>query len=344
MNRRDVLRAAAALGAGLAFGAPQRLFAQSKQIVVSNWGGDWNDRTVKYFEAPLLEQKGYKIVHELNTDPQRRTKIIAEKRLPRGSLDVAHSPIASAYLLNVNEAIDQIDFSRIPNAADLLEQVKTPYFLPWLYSAWEIVYNPQKIKDAPTSLADLWNPKYAGRVGVTNQHYGDYIQAASLVATGKPHEFEAAKKKLLELKAVNKPKVYESHQQIVVGFKNEEIWIACNYRARALQFQADGLPVEVSFPKEGAVLQTFGAVIPKRAPNKQDAYVYLNALLDPKALADLCQVNFYSPASNSVVLPGAIGAKISHTAEQRKKLFAPDLAYLAKNDAAQLEWWSKAFV
>jgi len=344
MKRRDILRGAAALGAGLALTTPQRLLAQSKQIVVTNWGGDWNDRTVKYIEAPLLEQKGYKIVRDLNTAPQRRTKIVAEKRLPRGSIDVAHVSISDAYFLNVSEAIDTIEFAKIPNAADLLEQVKTPYFLPWLYSTWEIVYNPQKIKDAPTSLADLWNPKYAGRVGVTNQHYQDYIQMASLLATGKLHEFDAAKKKLLELKAVNKPKVYESHQQIAVGFKDGEIWIACNYRARALQFQADGLPVNVSFPKEGAALQTFGAVVPKRAPNKQDAYTYLNALLDPKALAELCQVNFYSPASNKVTLPGAMGAKISHTAEQRKKLIAPDLAYLAQNDAAQLEWWTKEFV
>ena len=343
MKRRQFIESGLAVaGAGL-FGAPHAL-AQSKQIVISNWGGDWNDRTVKYIEAPLLEQKGFKIVRDLNTSPQRRTKIVAEKNLPRGSLDLAHVAISDAYFLKTNDALDNINFGKIPNASDLVKEVTTPFFMPWLYSTWEIVYNPQQIKTPPTSLAELWNPAYVDRVGVTNQHYQDYIQMASLLATGKLHEFEAAKKKLLEMKKATKPKVYESHQQIAAGFKAGEIWIACNYRARGLQFQADGVPVEVSFPKEGAALQTFGAVIPKRAPRKEEAYVYLNALLDPTALAQLCEVNFYSPASNKVKLPGAIGAKISHTPEQRKKLIPPDFDWLAKNDAAQLEWWNKAFV
>jgi len=343
MKRRQFIGAGAAIAAVGMVGS-REAFAQNKRLVVTNWGGDWNDRTVKFIEAPLLESKGWKIVRDLNTAPQRRTKLVAEKNLPRGSIDVAHLSISDAVFVNNNGAVDTIDFKKIPNASDLVKEITTPFFLPWLYSTWEIVYNPTQIKTAPTSLAELWNPAYAGRVGVTNQHYQDYIQMASLLASGKLHDFEAAKKKLLELKAINKPKVYESHQQIAAGFKAGEIWIACNYRARALQFQADGIPVNVAFPKEGAALQTFGACIPKKAQNKEGAYVYLNALLDPKGLADLCQANYYSPANNKVVLPGEVGKKITLTAEQRKKLFPPDFDWLSKNDAAQLEWWNKEFV
>lgn len=343
MKRREFIGAGLAI-AGTGLVGSREAFAQSKQVVISNWGGDWNDRTVKFIEEPLLEKKGWKIVRDLNTAPQRRTKIVAEKNLPRGSLDVAHVSISDAYFLKTNDAIDAIDFRKMPNASDLVKEITTPFFLPWLYSTWEIVYNPAQIKTAPASLAELWNPAYTGRVGVTNQHYQDYIQMASLLASGKLHDFEAAKKKLLELKQVNKPKVYESHQQIAAGFKAGEIWIACNYRARILQFKKDGIPVDVSFPKEGAALQTFGAVIPKKASNKEGAYVYMNALLDPSGLAELCQANFYSPASNKVVLPGELGKQITHTAEQKKKLFPPDFDWLAKNDAAQLEWWNKAFV
>lgn len=343
MKRRQFIGAGlAAAGTGLL--GSKLAFAQSKQIVVSNWGGDWNDRTVKYIEAPLLEAKGYKIVRDLNTAPQRRTKLIAERNLPRGTIDVAHLNGADAYLCNSNGALDTIDFGKIPNASDLVAEVKAPYFLPWLYSTWEIVYNPNYIKTPPTSLSELWNPKYKDKVGVTNQHYEDYIQMASLLATGKLHDFEAAKKKLLELKQVNKPKVYESHQQIAAGFKGEEVWIACNYRARGLQFAKDGVPVAVSFPKEGAAIQVFGATIPKKASNKADAYVYLNALLDPTHLAELCQANFYSPASNKVKLPGELGQRIQLTPEQRKKIFQPDFDYLSKHTAAQLEWWTKSFV
>ena len=343
MKRRQFIGAGLAVAGAGVLGA-RSAFAQGKEIVVSNWGGDWNDRTVKYIEQPLLESKGWKIVRDLNTAPQRRTKILAEKNLPRGTLDVAHVPISDAYLLNTNGAVDVIDFGKIPNGSDLVPAIKLPYFVPWLYSTWEIVYNPNYIKTPPTSLAELWNPKYKDKVGVTNQHYEDYMQMASLLATGKLHELDAAKKKLLELKQVNHPKVYESHQQIAAGFKGEEIWIACNYRARGLQFAKDGVPVAVSFPKEGAALQTFGVVMPKRATHKAEAYEYFNALLDPKQLAELCQANFYSPASNKVQLTGDIGQKILHTPEQKAKLQSPDFGFLAANTAGMLEWWNKSFV
>ena len=343
MKRRQFIGAGLAVAGAGVLGA-RTAFAQGREIVVSNWGGDWNDRTVKFIEQPLLESKGWKVVRDLNTAPQRRTKILAEKNLPRGTLDVAHVPISDAYLLNTNGAVDVIDFGKIPNASDLVPAIKLPYFVPWLYSTWEIVYNPNYIKTPPTSLAELWNPKYKDKVGVTNQHYEDYMQMASLLATGKLHELEAAKKKLLELKQVNHPKVYESHQQIAAGFKGEEIWIACNYRARGLQFAKDGVPVAVSFPREGAALQTFGVVMPKRATRKAEAYEYFNALLDPKQLAELCQANFYSPASNKVQLTGDIGQKILHTPEQKAKLQSPDFGFLAANTAGMLEWWNKSFV
>jgi hypothetical protein len=45
-----------------------------------------------------------------------------------------------------------------------------------------------------------------------------------------------------------------------------------------------------------------------------------------------------------VKLSGEMGAKILHTAEEKKKLFAPDFDFLSKNTAAMLEWWNKAFV
>src|SRR3954463_2876604 len=115
MKRREFVAAGMAMaGAGMLGVRPAQ--AQAKQIVVTNWGGDWNDRTVKHIEAPLLEKNGWTIVRDLNEQPQRMTKVLAEKRLPRGTVDVAHFAEAEAYTLNVNEALEVIDYSKIPNA------------------------------------------------------------------------------------------------------------------------------------------------------------------------------------------------------------------------------------
>ena len=95
MKRRQFVGAGlAAAGAGMLGIRPAA--AQSKTIAVMNWGGDWNSRTVKHIEAPLLEAKGWTIQRELGEQPPRLTKIIAEKRLPRGTVDIAHLGEAEA--------------------------------------------------------------------------------------------------------------------------------------------------------------------------------------------------------------------------------------------------------
>ena len=87
MKRREFVGAGLAMaGAGML--GVRSAHAQAKQIVVTNWGGDWNDRTVRHIEKPLLEEKGWTIVRDLNEQPQRMTKVLAERRLPRGTVDV----------------------------------------------------------------------------------------------------------------------------------------------------------------------------------------------------------------------------------------------------------------
>ena len=343
MKRRQFVGAGlAAAGAGMLGIRPA--VAQSKTIAVMNWGGDWNSRTVKHIEAPLLEAKGWTIQRELGEQPPRLTKIIAEKRLPRGTVDIAHLGEAEAYTLHVNEALETLDYSKIPNAATMVQGMKRPFFLPWLWSGWELVYNPEKIKDPVTAYADMWNPKYAGKVGVMDQNYGNAMQTASIVASGKMNDFAGAQKMLLEWKKAVQPKVYPAHQQAQAALQSEEIWIMANYRARGLQFAKDGTKVLTAYPKEGAIYQVFGAVMPRRAANKDGAYTYLNALLDPTQLVSLCADNFYTPPITAVNLSGDVGKKIAYTPEQSAKLHYADNDYWAKNLTAWLDWWKKNFL
>lgn len=343
MKRRTFLGAGIATGA-LGILAARPAGAQSKQIVVMNWGGDWNDRTVKYVEAPLLEANGWKIVRELTETAPRLTKILSEKRLPRGTIDLAHIGDFEAYSLYSNDAIDTIDYARIPNAHTLMADLKQTYFMPWLCSPWEIVYKPERVLDPVTSYSDLWNPKYAGKVGVMDANYANAMQMASIIGAGKINDFAAAKKLLVEWKKAVNPRVYPSHQQAQAALQTDEIWMVANFRARGLQWANDGMKCEVAYPKEGGIYTVFGVVMPKRVINRDGAYVYLNALLDPGALAGLCAANFYSPTVTNVTIPGEVGAKIAVTGPQKTAMHYPDQKFWSENRMAWIEWWKKDFL
>lgn len=152
-----------------------------------------------------------------------------------------------------------------------------------------------------------------------------------------------AKAGLMELKKAVQPRLYPTHQQLQAAFKAEEIWLACNYKARTQQFASDGLNVRPSYPKEGGIGITFGASMPKRARNKDNAYFYLNALLDPVGMANLVQASFYTPANKTAPLPAEFKEKISFTDDEQKRLHFQDHEFMAKVSSPWLEWWNKEF-
>ncbi len=343
ISRRGFL--AGTVGAAAAISAGPGARAAEGQIIVANWGGDWNDRTVKFLEAPYVEKAGYTIIRDLDGPDQRRTKIIASRRLPRAPMDVAHLDDATAFELAVLETLDPVDEAAVPRLKDVVPQLKTSTYIPWQYSAWILGYNPTKLTEAPKSFGELWDPKYKGIVGLSNEHWAHHFELAAL-KIGKSLDnidIEAVKASMMEWKKAASPRIYPNHLQIAQALKNEEILVAPEYKARILQFASDGVSVAASYPSEGGIAISFGLSIPKKAPNPEGAKFYCNALLDPTGLADLVQKSFYSPANTKTVLPDVAAKLIPFTPEEQKALHARPFAFWLKNRNDLLDWWNKEF-
>ena len=343
MNRRRFLAGVAGAMATTSMG--RGAFAATGQIVVANWGGDWNDRTVQFFEAPIIEKAGYTLVRDLDGFDQRRTKIIAGRRLPKAPMDVAHMDDATAFELNALEAVEIIDETEVPSLKDVASRLKTPTFVPWQYSAWVVGYNPDKVKDAPKGFVDLWNPKYKGMIGLSDVHWFHHMEVAALKIgkTLDKIDIAAVKDSMMELKKATNPRIYPNHLQQAQALKNEEILVATNYKARLLQFASEGANVVPVYPVEGGIAIIFGTVIPKKATNPEGAKFYCNALLNPEGLAGLVQKSFYSPANSKTVLPEAAAKKISLSADEQKSLHNRPHDFWLKNRNDLLEWLNKEF-
>lgn len=311
------------------------------ELVVSNWGGDWSNNCMKAMETPALEANGVRIRRDLASAPVRKAKLLAERALPRGTIDVAHFTDADAYELQIQGALEPLDYSKIPNAAHLLPGMRNPYFVPWMYSGVELIYNPDKIKTPPTSFADLMNPAYAGRVGLIDQIYFNYLYAYALLAGGSMQNVTPGLAKLIEMKKAVQPRIYPSHEQIAAAMASGEVWISANYKARAAQWTAAKLPIRGAYPSEGGIAIQFGVVIPKRARNKELAYRYLNEMLAPAAARSISTLTYYAPSVDNAALPADLLREIDFTDAQRKQLHYVDYAYAAKNQPQWLEWWNK---
>jgi putative spermidine/putrescine transport system substrate-binding protein len=342
LTRRQMIAGSATVAATGLLG--KAAFAQAKgEIIVANWGGDWSDRTVRFFEAPIVEKAGYTVVRDLGAIDQRRTKLLAARRLPKAAFDVSHLDDTDAFFMNSQGVLEEFSEKDIPNLADCHEQLRAPYFIPWQFSGWVIAYNPDKVKEPPQKFADLWNTKYAGMIGLTDTHWYHHMEMAAIVNGGDLTNIKNIKSALLDLKKATNPRLYPQHLQQAQAFKNEEVVIGTNYKSRIIQFGAEGVKLTPVFPTEGTVAVTFGAVIPKKAPNKAGALFYGNALIDPAGMAGLAQQSFYAPANKKAVLPPEASKTIEFTEGERKILRSRNNGFWAENRGALLEWWNKEF-
>ena len=92
------------------------------------------------------------------------------------------------------------------------------------------------------------------------------------------------------------------------GFKSGEIEVSIIWLARTVMWQNAEFPVAGLVPKEGAIVYVSGMVMPKNAPNKEGAYAYMNALLEPAAQQGSAKHMGYRPTVGNAELTGKLAS------------------------------------
>ncbi len=346
ISRRGALKGAAALAGAGALSAMTPAWAQAnKKAVLGTWGGDYSQLLTKNISKPLLAPAGWEIVNDDLGSQQRRTKVMAEKRLPKGTSDIQALAATDIGEMIEGDLLDKLDLSRIPNSKNVLKTFSiadSPYFSPHIYSGKVVLYNPKLIKDVPKGIADLWDPKNQGKVGVVDIQFNYTTMAAALMAGGKTGDFEKAKKALLDLKKL-KPVIYPTNEALAQGLKTEEVGLAIMWKARAVQWQNAGINVQTIAPKEGIITYVSGFTIPKNAPNKEGAYAFLNAALEPSAQEAFAVDMGYNPVVRNAKVPEDLRKRIGFTEDEAALLVNPDLDFLLKQGSELRDFWDRQF-
>nr|WP_283949578.1 extracellular solute-binding protein [Limobrevibacterium gyesilva] len=338
MRRRTFLGAA---GLGAAALASRRAVA-AERVVVGTWGGDYGDLLAKNVDEPIAGKLGLEVLHQTADASPRKAKLIAERAARRGTLDVALLSDVDMYEVSRHGLLDTLDMGRIANAPHIVASLARPYAIPQIYSGQVILYNPDKVNPAPRSYADLWDPKYRGRVGFSDLLYSQITSVAALVGGGSMSDYGPAKKALLDLKALG-AKVYPSNETLAVALKGEEVWLTVMWLARGYQWRRSGINLRHAEPAEGVTPILYQGAIPKNAQNKAQAYAYLNAMLDPRAQAGFAARMGYVPTVTNATLPDDLAAQIALTPEQQARFRLPDYEYVAQHAAEIFDFWNRQF-
>lgn len=292
-----------------------------------------------------MAPKGWNVVNDEAGSPQRKTKTIAEKRLPKGTSDIQALAATDIPEMVQADTLEKIDQSKLKNAKNVIKTFSiadSPYFSPHIYSGKVVLYNPKLISPAPTGLADLWNPKHQGKVGIVDIQHVYTTMAAALVGGGKTGDFERAKQALLDLKKL-KPRIYPSNEALAQALQTEECGLCIMWKARAVQWQNAGANIRTVAPKEGIITYVSGFTVPKNAPNKEGAYAFLDAALEPSAQEGFAKDMGYNPVVRTAKVPDDLRQRIGFTSAEAELLVNPDLEFLGKRNADLKDFWDKQF-
>lgn len=240
---------------------------------------------------------------------------------------------------------EPLDYSKIPNAADLPAEFRKPNSLGYIGYSTVLAYNKKKYGDnPPKTWADFWDvKKFPGKRSYRNAVAGSLEPA--LMADGVPPEkvyevlsapggVERAIKKIKELK----PSIavwWSSGAQHAQLMKDGEVDMVTGWNGRFDGVIKDGGKVKYSYNQ--AILDTDCYAVPKDAPNKALAMKFLNEIGKPQYQAELVKYINYGPTNKKAFDGSAIDPTVAKGLptypENTAKQIVLDANWYLKNEA-----------
>jgi putative spermidine/putrescine transport system substrate-binding protein len=315
----------------------------AERCVVGTWGGDYARLLNENIDTPILKPAGVDVVQAVGDEAPRLAQLTAQKQLPRGTMDIACLGALNGYAAATAGIVETLDETKVPNLKHVLPLLKSgtfmpTQFVPHIYSAQVLAYNPLTVKDPPKTFAELLEPRWKGKVGVITTVNLWLMLGAALAVGSSPDDFDKAKDYFLKLNA-NGLRLYAETDAIGPAFKSGEIEVAIVWLARTFMWANAGVPIAGRMPDDGAIVYVSGMVVPKNAPNKEAAYKYMNALLEPSAQQGFAAHMGYLPTVDDSPLTGKIAEQL--TLPSGAKLMQPDYAKFSDARPELNDWWLK---
>ncbi|WP_317493534.1 spermidine/putrescine ABC transporter substrate-binding protein [Haloechinothrix sp. LS1_15] len=200
-----------------------------------------------------------------------------------------------------------LDHDRLPNFArhagpsykDPAFDPGNTYTVPYASGITGIAYNPDFVDREITSIADLWDPAFEGKVGMLAdaQEIANFGLLANGVSPAESTEddWEAAAGKLKEQRDAGIVRAYYE-QDFIQPLTNGDVWLAMAWSGDIFQQNAEeGTNLKFVVPDEGATLWTDSLMLPLTSEAPVDAIQLMDFLFRPEIAADLTEYIGYVP-------------------------------------------------
>jgi spermidine/putrescine transport system substrate-binding protein len=327
-SRRDALRLFGLAGAGLGLAAcgvkGQKAAPPKQNDVQKYWAGKTKHGHLNFANWTLYmdkartplkdftQQTGVTVTYRevITDDPQWFGKISPQLQAGQSigyDLMVVTNGVELTKLVELGYLVP-LDHSQMPNfaknaGAAYKKESFDPgnvYSVPYATGLTGIAYDPRKTGREITSIQDLWDPKFKGKVGMMSdaQEIGNFGMFALGIDPEKstPEDWKKAGAKLQEQKDKGIVRKYYENDYID-ALTRGDVWLTMAWSGDIFQQNlSEGSHLKFVIPQEGATIWTDNMMIPKTAENPVDALMMMDFFHRPEIAANLAEyINYVTP-------------------------------------------------
>lgn len=218
---------------------------------------------------------------------------------------------------------------------------KTGFITPYVLDGSVLLVNKNLIGDIKVEgYADLLNPALKGKIASADPSNSSsaFAQLTNMLLAMGGYESDAAWQYVKDLYTNVDGKIKSGSSAVYKSVADGEMVVALTYEDPSVKLVTDNAPVQVVYPKEGAVFLPAGSAIVKGTKNEDLAKKFIDLLLSKEV-----QDAFGSSTTNRPVLKDA---KISNTMTpfDKIKVIEEDMDYVHKNKSKLSEKFKELYI
>ncbi|ERP88792.1 putrescine/spermidine ABC transporter substrate-binding protein [Labrenzia sp. C1B10] len=338
-------------------------FAQDKVVNVYNWS-DYIDETIL---EDFTKETGIKVVYDVFDS----NEVLETKLLAGGTGYDVVVPTGTFLARQIQAGVfSELDKSKLTNLSNMWKDIEArvdkydpgnKHSINYMWGTTGFGYNVDKVKAAlgdnpPVDSWDLLfkkeNIEKLKDCGVFILDAPTELIPAALNYLGldpdskDPAEIEKAGELLMSVR----PYIQKFHSsEYINALANGDICLAVGWSGDVLQArdraaEADnGVTVEYSIPKEGALMWFDQMAIPADAPHKEEAHEFLNYIMRPEVMAKASNVVYYAngnKASQEFLNEDVIGDPAIYPTEEAVKNLYTVTPYPPKVNRVVTRTWT----
>ncbi|MDM8248236.1 extracellular solute-binding protein [Lacrimispora saccharolytica] len=293
-----VLMVVVIAGGGIYYGRAN-LISGTEQVIIYNWGEYIDPEVLDMFE----EETGIQVIYE-----EFETNEIMYPKIQSGA--IAYDLVCpSDYMIQKmiqNDLLQPLNFDNIPNAKNIGQvyyeksrqfDPDNQYSIPYCWGTVGILYNTKMVEEPIDSWTVLWDTQYKDNILMQDSVRDAFAVALKTLGyslnSTSIHELTQAKDLLVQQKPLVQAYVIDQVRDKMIG---NEAAIGVIYSGEAIYTQTENPDLAYVVPKEGSNMWIDSWVMPKNAPNKENAEKFLDFLCSPEiALMNFEYITYSTP-------------------------------------------------